>query len=298
MVFVGVVSVLLAMNLVVFSAAYPETKVIDSGCCGNRPLARDFSAYYIGAWRLLNDPSQVYTPGYVNDGEYQVLPQPETYKYLPSLLLLVSPLLALPYQTALTAFDVFQLLLLPLVALLVYELTKEKGISAVVAVAVVALLLPSPTAHWSLSAAYYWQWAEGQSKVLDTFLVLFSLFLGKSGRPYLSGIVLGVSAYDPRFALISLPLFVMYNGSKLRSAFLSGAATSLVTNVTLLIPGTGSGFIAMLTSVGLGTPWYYYYSLIPILTVVSLTVLNIDGIVSAFKAHNSGGRELYSPHDS
>jgi len=287
-VFAGVVCALLALNLVVFAAAYPETKAIDSGCCSNRPLARDFSAYYIGAWRLFNDPGKVYTAGYVPDGEYQVLPQPEQYKYMPSFLFLVSPLLSLPYQTALSAFDLFQLLLLPLIALLVYELTKEKGLVAGVLVAAVALLLPSPTAHWSLSAAYYWQWGEGQSKVLDTFLLLLSFVLGKVGRPYLSGIVFGIATYDPRFALISLPLYVMYNRTKLRSALISGIVTFVASNATLLVPGVGSGFLSMLTSSGLDTPWYYYYSLIPILTVASLTLLNFDRIVSAFEAHNTG----------
>src|SRR2546429_5045071 len=30
---------------------------IDSGCCSNQPLAKDFSGVYIGAWRLFHDPS-------------------------------------------------------------------------------------------------------------------------------------------------------------------------------------------------------------------------------------------------
>jgi glycosyl transferase family 87 len=285
-IFVAAVAGILALNLVVLAAAYPETMVIDSGCCGNRPLAKDFSAFYTAAWRLFNDPGQVYNPGYVNDGEFHVLPQPEAYKYLPSFLLLVSPFLALPYQQALTAFDVFQFLLLPLIAWLVYQLTREKGIAAAVVVAVVALLLPSPTPHWSLSVAYYWQWAEGQSKVLETFLLLLSFYLGKSQRPYLSGIALGMSAFDPRFALVSLPLFVMYNRSRLSVAFLSGAAAFLLTNATLLVPGIGSGFLTMLFASGLTTP-LYYYSLIPLLTVVALTLLNLRAIVSSFKGHIS-----------
>jgi hypothetical protein len=274
------------LNLIVLAAAYPETMVIDSGCCGNRPLAKDFSAFYTAAWRLFNDPGQVYNSGYVNDGEYHVLPQPEAYKYLPSFLLLVSPFLALPYQQALTAFDVFQFLLLPLIAWLVYELTKDKGLAAAVFVAAVALLLPSPTPQWSLSVAYYWQWAEGQSKVLETFLLLLSFYLGKSQRPYLSGIVLGVSAFDPRFALVSLPLFFMYNRSSLSTAFLSGATAFLLTNAALLIPGVGSGFLITLFSSGLTTP-LYYYSLIPLLTVISLTLLNLRAVVTSFKGHIS-----------
>lgn len=286
-VFVTVVCLLLLLNAVVFAAAYPETMAVDSGCCSNRPLAKDFSAYYIGAWRLFHDPAQVYNGSYVNDGEYHVLPQPEQYKYLPSFLFLVSPFLALPYHSALTSFDVFQFLLLPLIALLVYELTKEKGLVAGIVVLSVALLLPSPTAHWSISAAYYWQWAEGQSKVLETFLLLLSFFLGKSGRPLVSGVVLGIAAFDPRFALISLPLWALYNRTALRAAFFSGVATLLLTNAVLLIPGIGSGFLAMLFTTGLTTPIYYYYSLIPLLTVVALTVLELDGIVRLLKGNKA-----------
>lgn len=280
-IFVAAVLCLLALNLVVLAAAYPETTRADSGCCSTKTLAKDFSAFYTAAWRLLHDPGQVYTTGYLNDGEYHILPQPESYKYLPSFLLMVLPFSVLPYQQALTAFDVFQFLLLPLVALLVYEITKEKGIAPTLIVAIIALLLPSPSPHWSLSAAYYWQWGEGQSKVLETFLLLLSFYLGKTKRPALSGIVLALSAFDPRLALVALPLFVMYNRAGLKSAFGAGAITLLATNAALLIPGTGSGFLAMLLNSGLTTPPYYYV-LIPLLTVVALTIVNIRGVVAAF----------------
>jgi hypothetical protein len=281
-IFVAAVVCLLALNLVVLVAAYPETTRIDSGCCSTQQLAKDFSAFYTAAWRLIHNPSEVYTSGYLIDGEYHILPQPESYKYLPSFLLMVLPFSVLPYQQALTAFDVFQFLLLPLVALLVYELTKEKGVLASVVVAIVALLLPSPSPHWSLSAAYYWQWGEGQTKVLETFLLLLSFYLGRTKKPVLSGVALALSAFDPRFALVALPLFVMYNRTKLKSAFGAGAVTLVATNVMLLIPGMGIGFIAMLTSTGLTTPPYYYV-LIPLFTVVALTIVNVRDVVAAFK---------------
>jgi len=273
---------LLALNLVVLVAAYPETTRIDSGCCSSQQLAKDFSAFYTAAWRLLHNPGQVYTSGYLNDGEFRILPQPESYKYLPSFLLMILPFSGLPYQQALTAFDVFQFLLLPLVALLVYELTKEKGVLASVVVAVVALLLPSPSPHWSLSAAYYWQWGEGQTKVLETFLLLLSFYLGRTKKPVLSGVALALSAFDPRFALVALPLFVTYNRARLKSAFGAGAIALVATNVMLLIQGMGSGFITMLVSTGLTTPPYYYV-LIPLFTVVALTIVNVRDVVAAFK---------------
>jgi hypothetical protein len=282
MVFIAAVSFLLLLNLTVFLAAYPETMANDSGCCGNRPLAKDFSAFYTAAWRLVHDPGQVYTVGFLNDGEYHVLPQPEAYKYLPSFLLFALPFIALPYQQALTAFDVMQLLLLPLVAYLLYELLKAKGVVAAVVVAAVALLLPSPGPQWGISAAYFWQWGEGQSKVLETFLLVFSFYLGKSGRPGLSGAVFALSAFDPRFTLLGTPLFVMYNRTQLKRSSTAGACVLLATNVFLLYPPLGSGFLTMLLDSGLSTP-IYYYALIPLLTVVALTLANLDELSRALR---------------
>jgi hypothetical protein len=284
-IFTAAVVCLLALNLVVLVAAYPETTRLDSGCCSTQQLAKDFSAFYTAAWRLIHDPGQVYTPGYLNDGEYHTLPQPESYKYLPSFLLMVLPFISLPYQQALAAFDILQFLLLPLVALLVYEIVKEKGAVATVIVAIIALLLPSPSPHWSLSAAYYWQWGEGQSKVLETFLLLLSFYLGKRKKPMLSGIVFALSAFDPRFALVALPLFFTYNRASPKRAFGAGTISLLVTNFMLLIPGVGSGFVTMLFSTGFATP-LYYYALIPLLTVVSITIVNFRGVVEAFRGHN------------
>jgi hypothetical protein len=273
---------LIVLNLVTLIDAYPETMAIDSGCCGNRPLAKDFSAFYVGAWRLISDQSNVYTPGAVNDGGPTILPQPEGYKYLPSFLVMILPLLSLGYQQALAAFDAFQFLLLPLVALLVYRLVGEKGAVVTALVAVVALLQPSPLPHWGLSVTYYWQWAEGQPKVLETFLILASFYLGKSGRPFVSGVVLALSAFDPRFTLVALPLFVTYNRTDLREAFLAFAAVLLFTNLPLLIPGVGAGFVRMLFSTGLTTP-LYWYALIPLLTIAALTAVNAREVMAAFR---------------
>lgn len=277
MVFAAVVGVLLGLNFVTLVAAYPETFEVDSGCCApNAALAKDFSAYYTAAWRLFNDPSQVYTHGLVNDGEYAILPQPEGYKYLPSFLLMTSPLLLLPYQSALLTFDFFQFLLLPLIALLLYEIIKDRRleimIPAVVAILLVPLPLPAP--QWTISISYYWQWAEGQSKVLDTFLILSALYLAKTNRTRSAGVALAFAAFDPRFALLAIPLFVTYSNSKtVRRSLAYAAATFAVINVPLLYPAMGIGFIEMVFTSGLPTP-PYYYTFIPILTLSALMLIH------------------------
>lgn len=280
--FALVAGVLIALNFAVLVAAYPSIPTVNSGCCDpGHLLAKDFSAYYIGAWRLLHDPAQVYTHGLLGDGEYWVLPQPQSYKYLPSFLLFVAPLVALPYLSALTAFDILQFLLLPAMAFLVYELTKGKSTLATLAVSVAALLLPLPLPgpNWSLSLSYYWQWAEGQSKVLATFLLLFALYLGKRGHPKLSGLVFGVAAFDPRFALLAAPIFLVSSSKpKVSAAYAFGAFA--LANFPLLYPPLGEGFIQMVLSSGISTP-LYYYAYIPVVTIVLLSMLNGREIASA-----------------
>jgi hypothetical protein len=271
--------VLIALSLYTFVVAYPETSRLDSGISGSGLLSKDFSAYYIGAWRLLHDPSQIYTHGYVNDGEYQVYPRAEDYKYLPSFLVVVSPLLSLGYQQALVAFDVFQFALLPLMALLLYELLSRKGLAVTFVVAVIVLLQPIPLPNRGLSVTYFWQWGEGQAKVLVTFLLLLAFYLGDSGRHLLSGIVFALGAFDPRFALLSLPLFLFYNRKNLRVSVEGMLVALLVSNFALLYPGTGSGFMNM--ALGSAAETLYYYALIPLLMIISLTLVNGKEMVAA-----------------
>ena len=288
-----VVAVLILLNLSIMAAAIPETSKLDGGCCApNQLLAKDFSAYYTSAWRLFHDPSQIYYHGPTDDGAPSILPEPEAYKYLPSLLLLVSPFLALPYGEALLAFDYFQFLLLPLIAALIYTLVRDKGTLAASSVAVAVLVLPLPLAapQWALSASYYWQWAEGQSKVLETFLLLLSLAMAKSDRPRSAGIVFGFASFDPRFALLSLPLFLAY-GSDLKKSAVYAASTILVTNLILFYPPALVGFLTMVFTTGLETP-LFYFSFIPMVALVSLMVVDRKKIGLALRAvaQNHPGR--------
>jgi hypothetical protein len=264
---------LIILNLFTFIAAYPETSKIDPGCCGVQPHAKDFSAYYTSAWRLFHDPSKVYTRGFVDDGEFHVLPHPEAYLYLPSFLVLVSPLLTLNYQQDLTAFDGLQFLLLPLIGLMLCLLLREKGLLLNLVVAVVVLFQPFPAPNGGLSVTYFWQWGEGQAKVLETFLLMLAFYLGRAQKPRLSGVVLGLAAFDPRFALIALPLFLTYNRGRMLSSVVAALVTFAISNSMLLYPGMGSGFLTTLFGSGLSTP-VYPYVYIPLLTVLSLSVVN------------------------
>jgi hypothetical protein len=283
-----IVLVSILLNLYTFFQAYPETLKIDSGCCGSQILAKDFSAYYTAAWRLFHDSSNIYTQGLLIDGQPTIYPQaptlpPEPFKYLLSFLIFTSPLLVFNYQEALTAFDIIQLLLLPVMAFLVYTLLKERSILTIAIVMIIALLQPSPVPHWGLSVSYFWQWGEGQDKVLNTTLLLLSFYLGKSRKPILSGVALGLGAFDPRFFLLGLPLFVFYNSLSLKRAGLSLIASLAALNSPLLLDGIGVGFLRMVVERGASTP-LYYYALIPLLTLVSIMVVNLKEIYVVLKA--------------
>jgi hypothetical protein len=274
--FIVTVVILLLFNFFILLLAYPETFRLD----GNGKLAKDFSAYYIGAWRLQHNPSQVYTRGLVNDGEPQIYPQPQGYMYTPSFLLFILPSLALEYHDAFVVFDALQFALLPLMAFLLYNLLNKKNLAVVIAVTVI-VFLPFPLPHWGPFASYFWQWAEGQAKVFETFLYLLAFYLGSRGKPYLSGVTFGLAAFDPRFALLSLPLFLFYNKSNLLKSIATGAATLLISNFMLFYPATGLGFINMVLTSGLSSG-VYPYALIPIFTLTSLIIVNSKGMLEIF----------------
>jgi hypothetical protein len=276
------ITVLIALNFYTFIVAYPETYTPSPGITTSGSiLAKDFSAYYVGAWRLWHNPSQIYHFGALAGAEPITPPYPQAYKYLPSFLLIASPLLSLDYQQALLIFDIIQFMLLPAIAYLLYKLLGNKHIAVTFTMMVIALLLPFPTANWGLSPSYYWQWGEGQAKVILTFLLLLSFYFGNKNRPVLSGIALALGFFDVRFGLLAIPLFAMYNRRNLKAATASVIGALALSNLMLLYPGMGSGFIGMVFGSGITTP-LYYYSFIPFLTLMALIVVNFKELVAAF----------------
>jgi hypothetical protein len=277
-----VASALILLNLITFLAAYPETFELDSGCCTTQVVAKDFSAFYTAGWRLLHDTANIYSKGNIADGFSSVIyPQPEQFKYLPSMLVLISPLTLLSYQNALSAFDLVQVALLGPIAFLIYKLLRSKSLAIITGGLIVAVVQPFPLnfPNWGLSVSYFWQWGEGQSKVLVLFLLLVSFYLGKTRRPLASGAVLGLSFFDPRFALASIPLFLFYNRAHLRDAGLGAISSFTVLNLPLFYPGVLQSYLQMILVTGLSTP-LYPYAYIPLGTIVFLSIVNARGIWS------------------
>lgn len=165
-------------------------------------------------------------------------------------------------------------------ALLLYRLLSKKSLAVILLVAVI-VFIPFPLPHWGPIATYYWQWAEGQAKVFETFLFLLAFYLGSRSKSVLSGITFGFAAFDPRFALLALPLFLFYNRSSIKAAVGTGVGTLLLSNVWLFYPATGAGFINMVFTDGANAT-LYAYAYIPLFTLVALIVVNGREMAEAF----------------
>lgn len=278
--------VLISINGLILIYAIPETKGIELYCdsSGCTYYARDFSAYYEGAWRLTHNPSMVYQHGNAT-GDYLIPTTPKDFRYIPFFLIFIIPFLALDYHNALLAFDLIQFVLLPFIAYFLYRImtfTRQKldWKSVLIFASVFIFALVSP---WS----YYWQWTEGQCRVFETFLILWSIY-GISKKSRFSGLLFALGSFDPRFTIISLPLAI-YIAKKV-----NGTKTFVISTIS-------SFFILYLGSLcydSLAYQFYqsllthnnlifYTYELIPFFTILSLTLVVIlyNGINVRFFVH-------------
>ena len=292
-----IAGILITLNFLTFLSAYPQMY----GSEVNK--ARDFSAYYIAAWRLINDPSTVYHGGSV-PGQYLISPKPATFKYPPFFLLFIVPFLVASYQSGIIAFNIIQFALLPLIALLIYRtmVWRKRSTVAMVPVLVLALLAPfaAPNALFrdyrvrlvqgffatgsvsrlfdGFSNAYYWQWVEGNARVLGLFFFFLSVYLATRRSPF-SGVAFGLSALDPRMALLSFPVILLFNrASDNFSRFFEGLVVTLTVNFPLaLYSSIGQQFLAeVLRS---GPLDLYAYEWIPIYSIIAFTLVNLDLLI-------------------
>jgi len=256
--------------------AYP---VMTNGFQAPNNYGLDFGVYYNSAWRLVHNPGAIYTQTSVS-GDYLNGALATDFKYLPFFLFFILPFLVLNYTSALISWDVFQLLLMPVIGFLIYRSLRNYNVLVIVAVIWVALLQPIPfPPHYNLSfydlyhsQSYYWQWAEGNAKVFLTFLIVGAWYLSKSKKPYLAGLAYGLAFFDPRFPLYAIPLFLIVNRGQYRKFALAVLATLAVGDAILLYDGLASSFLGTIQSIGVETP-FFQYTWIPFYTIVALTVV-------------------------
>ena len=277
--FIAVI-IIVALNFYTLTVAYPNMQGTLNFGYGDLP--RDFSVYYIAGWRMLHNPSQIFTANSLPDGELQIYPQITPYKYMPSFLILITPLLTLNYYQAFWVFDAIQFALLPVMALLFYKLLEKKTLAIALLVLFIVLVLPYPMPGRGLSVSYFMSWAEGQAKILLSFLLLSSFYFGYKGNARLSALFFALGAFDPRFALLALPLFLFYNKGKLKQVLPLMAGVFLALNFMIFYPGVGKGLIGMVFGSGATTP-LYTPAWIPAIMLVALLAINAKAMVDLIR---------------
>jgi hypothetical protein len=274
-----VILIAVALNVISFGVAFPETFKPE-----NATYARDFSAYYLGEWRLFHNPTKIYAGG-AQPGDYQILPNPQTFKYAPSFLILLASFLALSYQNALTAFDLVQIALIPALAFFVYKIVKDKNyaLGAIAAIIVLIDPLPSPLINsaafrlniQSFAPSYFIGYSAVNAHILQTVLLVGALYFGFSKKPWLSALMFVFGAFDPRAALLALPLLLWYNRQKILQ-FISAIATFLLATNLPFFFYNGIGLAFLKTEVnGNIVLQMYQYDWIPLYAVAALTVVEI-----------------------
>ncbi len=283
----------IVFNVASFCFAYPEISTPQF-----ETSARDFSAYYIGAWRLFNNPTQVYHDGAL-PGDYPLNGTPQPFKYTPSFLILMTPFLALNYLDALVVFDFLQLVLMPLLAFFTYKLVKDKNLILGAIVAVIILITPLPTPASNIpyteplhlgifdinvqcfAPAYYCGYVYINAHILQAVLLIGALYFGYIKKPWLSALLFSFGLLDPRAALVAIPLLLWYNLQKIRQFLLASVGFVLVTNLPFFFyHDVGLTFLRMGMSADIVSQ-SYAYDWIPIYGVVSLTIIEIISVINS-----------------
>jgi hypothetical protein len=288
---VRVLLVLIVLNIVFFCFAYPETFKPE-----NATYARDYSAYYIGEWRLFHNPAQIYFGG-VLPSDYRILPNPQSFKYAPSFLILMAPFSTLNYQNSLNAFDLLQIALIPALAFFVYKLVKDKSLVVGAVTAVVVMIDPLPSLLTnsggltinlgSFAPSYLVGYVVVNAHILQTILLVGALFFGYAKKPWFSALLFAFGILDPRAALLAFPLLLWYNRKKLFQ-FIAGSAVFIgITNLPFFFYyGIGFSFLKAEFNRNIVSQMYPY-DWIPLYAVAALTVAEIITTVQHKKSFNT-----------
>lgn len=294
---ISVIILALILNFLIFLKAYPETFEPQTPT-----LERDFSAYYMGAWRLFNNPSQVYYDGSL-PGDYPLVGAPQPFKYLPNFLIWFSPFLLLSYQDALCAFDVMMFLSLIPLAYFVYRLVEGKNLFLSTVVILIVLLQPiliSPSIAYddlnflhyriisldvqTFSPSYLCGYTLANAHVLQNTLLVGAIYFAYVKKPLISALFLTFAAFDPRTTLVALPLLLWYNRGSIVK-FIGGTVVLLLaTNLPFfLYSGIGESFLSMVVRASVVSQMYLY-EYIPLYAVGALTLLELVTVITNRRA--------------
>jgi hypothetical protein len=283
--FAAILLIVLAINIGIFITAYPRTvKPLD------QTFAADFSAYYIGEWRLFHNPTKIYWSGDYLPGDVEILPKPQTFMYTPSFLVFFAPFLSLDYQTALAVFDFVQLLSIFALTFFLYKMLKDKDPILGAIAAVIILVLPIPNlfgigAEYTFPS-YYWGYALGNAHVIQTALIGAALYFGFAKKPWLSAFMVMASCFDPRVTLLAIPILVWYNRGTLRKFILASIGFIAAFNLPFFFyENIGLTFLEKRVKGDIITAMYAY-DWLPLVAVATITVVEAVTIIAAKKGYN------------
>ena len=293
-----VILIAVALNAFTFALSFPLAFQLPK----SSEYARDFSAYYIGEWRLFHNPTQVYNGAFIPK-EYSIPPKPQTFKYTPSFLILFAPFLALSYPNALAVFDILEFALIGALAFFVFKLVKDKNLVVASVAAAIVLIEPLPSFEFSSSSVnllmirvqslnaqtfsptYFCGYMLGNAHVLQTILLVGALYFGYAKKPWLSALMFAFGALDPRAAILALPLLIWYNRHSI-VRFAAGSAVFLAaTNLPFFFYyGIGYAFLHAEVN-GNIVSQMYPYDWIPIYSVAALTIAELLTVLGSRGIH-------------
>jgi hypothetical protein len=283
-----VILIAVALNALTFGLAFPIAFQLPK----SSTFARDFSAYYIGEWRLFHNPTQIYYGGTVRR-DYLILPRPQTFKYTPSFLIFFAPFLALSYPNALAVFDILQFALIPALAYFVYKLVKDKNLVLASVASVIILVDPLPSLSIlysphsilkitvnslgaaSFSPGYFCGYMLGNAHVLQATLLVGALYFGYARKPWLSALLFMFGSFDPRAALLALPLLIWYNRHSIVKFVAGSAALLAAANLPFFFYyGVAYSFLNAEVNGNIAVQMYQY-DWIPVYSIAALTIIEI-----------------------
>ena len=185
-------------------------------------------------------------------------------------------------------------------AFFVYKLVKDKNIFLGVSAAVIVLVDPiliAPSASYSIagffhyrmlslhvqtfSPSYFCGYELANAHILQTVLLVGALYFGFAKKPWFSALLFAFGVFDPREALIALPLLLWYNRASLWK-FVAGSAGFLAaTNLPFfLYNGVGFSFLATETKASIVSQMYLY-DWIPLYAVGALSVVELVAVLQS-----------------
>jgi multisubunit Na+/H+ antiporter MnhC subunit len=277
---IAVILIALALNAYIFSLGYTAASnpVLEE-------YANDFSAYYIGAWRLFHNPTQIYASGHYLPGDYLIEPTPQIFKYTPSFLVFFSPLLALSYQDALNLFDIIQFLSICVLAFFVYQLVKDKNLLLGSITAIIILLAPTGL---SLDAkiifqGYYWGYTMANAHIIQTPLIVGAIYFAYTKKPWICAFLVATASFDPRVVLLALPLLIWYSRQTLQKTLLATIGFIAAFNGPFFFyQNIGLTFLQEEVK-GTIITQMYAYDWVPLLAVTILTLIEAIPIITLKK---------------